>query len=74
MKMPLYQFSCPQCGCQKEVSLSIAKIGKTRPKCPNYGQLLKRVYAFHSCQNTGATKSLETEPASCPAGTCPLVN
>jgi putative FmdB family regulatory protein len=41
--MPLYDYECPACGTVKEVSHSVAEIGKIRVECDACGEPMKKL-------------------------------
>lgn len=41
--MPLYDYSCPSCGAQKEVQHSMSEIGKIAIPCDHCGTQMKKM-------------------------------
>ncbi len=69
--MPLYDFKCPKCGLEFEVSRPMSRA--TDPvACPQDGSDSERVFRAPMTFVRGGTAALESEP-SAPAGGLPDV-
>ncbi len=68
--MPLYDYSCPACGEQREVQHSMNEVGKIEVLCANCGERMKKQLSMPTLigfDNIGRSISKKEKTESTPA-------
>lgn len=77
--MPVYDYGCPTCGTQREVTHSISEIGKIQVGCDHCGATMTKqlsMPALIGFDNVGrsVTKKEKSDSASCETSAAPSCN